>query len=537
MSGMIARVIENWLTRVDERGFQLPFCQLLASKGYRIVHNSIHGPFEQGKDIIAFDQDGQPCGLQLKVGDIDQNRWRHEVRPEIEELLDIPIHHPSIPKDRPHRSVLVLTGTMSDPVRREIDDRNVDRTKKGLKPLETIVGGEILAGFASASESILPKEVEDLHRLLELYIRAGTSPFPKADFASMLASLGPVEQASPKKAARFAASVALVASYVIAPFERASNWWAAADGWIGTTSYLMAIAEASHATKEVAGSIELGMQAAYRALEELAKEALASNDLLQDEDRSLFDGWLVPYRATILCGYLSAWRLSLGLGGQEDWRLPELGQFLDKFRGELRLYSEGATPLLIITALYRSAIGNGDEADAMLQGMTSAIIAANSREAQGLMKPYYEVEDVARYQLHVGNRAKITDETFHGSSFSLPSLIGLLVGLNRRTYLQDNWRALTHISVTEFRPTQTWETLLYRSEHGNEDSRFLNQTQSWTDLAKSGVFGDGQIPEVLKRYHAFIPLLLVSYPHRLTEQLVTVLAGHISSLKDVEPLQ
>ena len=68
---MIERVVENWLTRVSERQYQFPFCQVLVSKGFRVLHLSSHGPQEQGKDIIAVDANGQPVCFQLKTGDID----------------------------------------------------------------------------------------------------------------------------------------------------------------------------------------------------------------------------------------------------------------------------------------------------------------------------------------------------------------------------------------------------------------------------------------------------------------------------------
>src|SRR5262245_40087566 len=104
---MIERVIENWLTNSDERGFQIPYCQTLSLLGHRIIYISQHTAFEQGKDIVSVSEDGKICAFQLKSGDISQNRWRKEVRPEVEELLDIPINNPSIDKTIGHQSALV----------------------------------------------------------------------------------------------------------------------------------------------------------------------------------------------------------------------------------------------------------------------------------------------------------------------------------------------------------------------------------------------------------------------------------------------
>jgi hypothetical protein len=47
---VIERVVENWLTSVNERQYQISFCQLLAAEGETVVYISPHGQREQGKD-------------------------------------------------------------------------------------------------------------------------------------------------------------------------------------------------------------------------------------------------------------------------------------------------------------------------------------------------------------------------------------------------------------------------------------------------------------------------------------------------------
>ena len=65
---MIERVVENWLTSVNERQYQIPFCQLLAAEGETVVYISPHGQREQGKDVITLGRDRAPCAYQLKLG-------------------------------------------------------------------------------------------------------------------------------------------------------------------------------------------------------------------------------------------------------------------------------------------------------------------------------------------------------------------------------------------------------------------------------------------------------------------------------------
>jgi len=63
---MNERLVENWLISVNEKTFQIPFCQMLTAEGYTVLHLSRHGPFEEGKDVIALDPAGTPCAFQLK---------------------------------------------------------------------------------------------------------------------------------------------------------------------------------------------------------------------------------------------------------------------------------------------------------------------------------------------------------------------------------------------------------------------------------------------------------------------------------------
>jgi hypothetical protein len=68
---LIDRVIENWLSSINERQYQIPFCQVLETEGERVVYISSHGPQELGKDIVTIASDGLPSAYQLKAGAID----------------------------------------------------------------------------------------------------------------------------------------------------------------------------------------------------------------------------------------------------------------------------------------------------------------------------------------------------------------------------------------------------------------------------------------------------------------------------------
>jgi len=509
---MIERVIENWLSNSDERGFQIPLGQLLSLQRYKIVHASTHGPFEQGKDIIAIDPTGIPCAIQLKAGDISLDRWR-KIWPEIDELIEIPINHPSIDKTIRHRAILITSGDFSDPVRREIDDRNEDRKRKNQTILETIVKGQLLQDFIAVNEQFYPKEILDIQLFLNLYTYDGKCPLPKERISKFLSLISPLDEKINKKdIVRLAASNLLFSKYIYSSYEKAKNYWSLADGWIVSTAYLLAMAEKYDAYEELKASIELSLLELESALFNLEKETLENPDLLQGGD--LFDGMIIPFRTTILAGYLAAYRLFLLIKGAREWWDDKLNEFFVKHLSDLKIYSEGETPLFLNIFWCFDKNGKKEEAKKLLATIVNSIIYISRKQKEGLISPYYEAETVIRY--HMGLLEEPINETFVDSSYSTSSLINLIVRREMKSYLAKIWRPITYIRSYEFIPKDLWETFLYRAEHGNLESRLLNKTQSWTALVEEANRIDiKQMPVGLIKYPQFLILLWLVFPHRM----------------------
>src|SRR5438067_1415359 len=120
---MIERLLETWLSRANERSFQIPFCHSLAYEGYTVVHLTRHCSMEAGKDILAIAPDGVPCAYQLKGvdgGKLSLTKWREELYGQVLSLVNGKIVHPSVPEHSHHRSYLVINGELEEEVAREI---------------------------------------------------------------------------------------------------------------------------------------------------------------------------------------------------------------------------------------------------------------------------------------------------------------------------------------------------------------------------------------------------------------------------------
>ena len=121
---MIERVIENWLANVNEREYQIPFCQLLAAEGETVIYVSKHGPAELGKDVVTIDSFGLPKCYQLKRGDVGLASWR-TFSGEIDQLVEIDPNNPSIPLNaKRHEPFFVTSENISDPVIHAIHEKN-----------------------------------------------------------------------------------------------------------------------------------------------------------------------------------------------------------------------------------------------------------------------------------------------------------------------------------------------------------------------------------------------------------------------------
>src|SRR5262249_38503203 len=151
----IERVIENWLTSVNERQYQIPFCQLLAAADEEVVYVSTHGPFEQGKDIITLTRNGPPRAYQLKTGDLNLAEWR-KIKGEIEELVEYPINHPAVRTKRQHEPILVTNGELRDTVVQAINVANQAWRRRRFPALRVITKSTLLQRFVALHGTFLP---------------------------------------------------------------------------------------------------------------------------------------------------------------------------------------------------------------------------------------------------------------------------------------------------------------------------------------------------------------------------------------------
>jgi hypothetical protein len=278
---VIERAIENWLTRTNERNYQAALCQVLMHQGHRVLHSSVHGPMEQGKDIITIGPDGECHAYQNKTGDIGLTEWRG-ISGEIQELVELPVDYPGVDKSKPHRAHLVTNGSITDPVRTQINDRNEDNVRKNRRyaPLEVITRDSLLKSFVDAQGRFVPRDLPDMRAFLELYLEDGRGMLPKEKLFAVLEcssfSGKPVKKSDAMDAIT---SSLVIVSYLLNSFEAAGNHYAMAEGWSILASCIARYA-ARHAlpADQWRQSLDLVMAEMEANLALLRKEAMGRQD-------------------------------------------------------------------------------------------------------------------------------------------------------------------------------------------------------------------------------------------------------------------
>lgn len=527
------RIVENWLTNASERAFKVPFCQLLISKGYELVHNTRDGPFEQGKDVIAINKQGEVEAFQLKRGNISQSAWA-KYKFEVEQLVEIPIIHPSVPKGKPHIPFLVTNGQLSEETRREIDDRNKVWESKKYPKLRTWVGGQLVQDFQKHFGDYFPVEVEDLSTFLTLFKESGTEYLNKELFATFMEGvLAPViEKKRPAKTEVVHAinSMVVIASYIFGNKYKHNNHVALVDGWVIVMAYAMSLIERySLASLQYRQTLDLITDEVEMALEGLYKEVIERDNYVEGD--VFADVAVYRTRISILSGYLCAYAL-LKLIKDQSFDLAPVIEFLNENTKRLVLLGEGMSPLFFNIILVRKFYGDLDHSKVLTAIMANSILTANDHfKGEGLPDPYHGIQELLRF--HLGLTKDIQNEGFSGISYSLESIVMFMTWMDMREQLEKLWLKVSHMQFAEFKWRDSWEMFIWNNrDSGTYDTRFANKTESWARLVDQckKLNDKSTLPKVIQDRVWALPIFLCVYPHRATPSTLMNIAYMVDKI-------
>ena len=525
---MLERVIENWLDNTTERLYQKPYCYILSSEGYTIIHSTRHSAMELGKDIIAIDPNGKNCAYQLKTGNISLAKWRSEVSSQIDDLVCGQINHPSVDVSEHHTSYLVTNGRIEEEVIRAIDDRNEAWKLQGLPYcLKTVVRGELFQKAKELGTDLWPSELTDIRTLLEMYLENGEGILPKQKLSALFESIFQLDKEtapSNNECRRTIASAGLLCAIATSSYSDKDNYVAEIEAWVIYIAYILALAEKWDLPENAyKNEFQFTTQTIYNCLENLCNEIKERDDLVQGS--SLEDSYVYKIRVTWLLGLMSIytlWRRS------KEEPKDEVDDFLRDFskekRSQLRLWGEAAIPQLLAFFWYFRKIDATREPDILIRDLISSICTLN-RPGNGtlLANPYYEAEDILPHLLAdiLMPPPEPLRESFEAKSHALEGLVHMFVRRNWKQAMKSLWPGVTRLTFITFKPENKWDFYRWKNKNGTRYDKYPKRTQDWEELKTFASESEGTcIPPTIKEHPILLLLFLCVYPHRMNAEII-----------------
>ena len=529
---MLEKVVENWLDKATERSFEKPFCYMLSAEGHTIIHPTKHNAMEMGKDIITIAPDGTPCAFQLKTGNISLSKWRNEIGPQINSLVQGKINHPSVDSSEHHRSYFVTNGNIAETVSREIDDAN-QTWMTLVHPdcyLKTIVRGQIFEKAKKLGIDLWPSELTDIKTLLEMFLESGAGVLPKKKLASLFESTIPLKlldngETPPKThCARAIASTGLLCAIATSSFTNENNHVGEIEAWMLYIAYVLAVAERwKLPVKAYKNELEIAKDSIYNSLANLCDEIKERDELIEGD--LLEDSYVYRIRLTWLLGLMSVyalWRRKDGISKNDVDNF--LSDFCREKRPQLELWGEAAVPQFLAFFWYfRKTTGTTDP-DFLLLDLISLICKYNGPNSKTfLANPYYEVEDILPHLLApiLGPSEDPLDDTFTGKSYALEGIVHLVVRRNWKQNMKIRWPGISRLNYISFKPENSWDFYRWENENGTRKDMSPKKTQEWEELKKLARDPGGDcIPLSIKDDPILLLLFLCVYPHRMNAEIM-----------------
>lgn len=535
---MLERLVENWLDSVNERTFQVPFCQILLSEGHRIIHSTRHAPIELGKDVISQGPDGTVHAYQLKGHPgtrLTLNGWR-EIEPQIRELTSTSILDPEF-KDKQHKSYLVTNGIVDEEVRVAIEKFNDANIRDGYmnRTLGLLDRGYLLKKFLSIGSSLWPTSIKRINQLIEIYISEGNDWYPVNKSHNILSEILFLDSSATKPGAaqlkRSIISASIFSFFTLSSYYRKENHSAIIHALIQLSSYIIAACEKWGVSVKMNAEptiIMLREEIACRILL-LAKEADGRDELIEGD--SMSDFLFYRSRITFLIGLFSAYLLEFKDKAENSENNLILVNFIKKYEGKLFLWGEGAIPCTISYYWFSCRYNDKQYPETILLSIACAILSPKSQEKRYKISPYFTVSDRIRSEVDflLGSRQNpLRNETIGLHSFTSSSIFYFLVRTGRKQFCKALWPQYTQLTSADFIPDNKWNYCLWRTNGGKEIHRQHRPKKGWSELIDElEQIDESYIPQRLLDDPFLHLLFCICFPQRFTYDTARILDGKL----------
>jgi hypothetical protein len=526
---MKERLVDDWLTRINERGYQTAFGQVLAAQGFNILRIR-HSAYEHGKDVLAIAPNGEIHCYQLKDGDIDISTFERHFG-QISALVQARPSHPSLPTDYVYRPFLVTNGLFTDPALDRILHHNKGWEEIGFPRLEIHDGRWLHRHFTDLALDFWPTSPPDVRQFRRLYLVDGRGDFDPDTFAEFVRSLFP-DDLSRRDLDRHAAAANIFVSYILGEFYRQSDHWSIFRAWTMTAAAIACANERSGGTSAaVTASFTLARDAAHEALSVLATEcqgedAFKPTNLEWDE--------YTRVRNAVAMGAWATWCLLHPENRESAGACISMSKrFIPD--GRLGFWGEGCLSLVCALSWLAEREGECRQAKTLLEGWLQAIVAQQQRHSTTPLPDAYTSPDDALLKIAEMLSDKAPKRPVAVSSHSLLPLVLLFVNRGYRSALETNWKPISRVTVTVFKPDDKAGYLEWRCRNGSETDQSFNQPQSWKELVQLASSPTTEkLPDVLRSDWQYRLMFIMAFPHRQAWSIFGSLDAHFKEARSPE---
>ncbi|HTJ77840.1 MAG TPA: hypothetical protein VL357_02495 [Rariglobus sp.] len=519
---MRARLLEDWLAKIGERGFEVPFSQVLITHGHKVLRMG-HSPIEHGKDIITRDAKRNLHAYQLKQGSVDLKEWER-IYPQIVALVETAVDHPNVGRES-FQPWLVISGSFSAPVLNRISNHNKEWKRRRLPTLKVIEGKELLTEFSNLASDFWPVELLEIEAFIALYQKPGAAFIDKAGYAKFCLSLIKGGGRVKAELARRLSALNIFVSYLLSRAYATGNHWAVVEGWTVASSHILWAAQKwSLPSKQWEAAFGLAQSAALNALAKLKDEALAEKAM--DPGNLEWDE-ITRARGTYVAGAVSAWFLVQGSKADtvEIRRGHDFVRSLISGQRTL-IWGESSIPFYIAMVTFLSSAGGERLDECLLLHLVKMLAVTNGRRSrQGLPDPYEDADTALERLLRRAKKVTPRPRMHTGRAFTLEGLVFLCARRLLKGPLDAHWPAITYVDFVKFIPDELNDFLLWHVVDGSLDSRQPARPQSWAKLLATVRSQDYRrnLPLALLERPGFSLLFSLVFPQRLTSDMVLFL--------------
>ena len=530
---MIENLVDAWLTEASERSYETAFGQLLVIERHRVIQGPMHHAYENGKDVIAWNPEGELCVYQLKGGSGKLTLASLErMQAQLSAASTSTVMHPSISGPRrPDRVYLVTNQVATGPAQNRLHAMGEGLRQDGLAPLQLIERAELASRFVAAEGRFFPSSPEGLQSFLSLFLADGRGELPRSEVFALLEEVLSLSRGGERRAnaERSIAAAALTTAFALQKWADLGNYAEVAMGWICYATQVLRLAEVCGLERQQwERSYRLALEEARRNSRRLLDEAASAEDLVVPHPG---EPLVYGVRALKVCGLVSALAVSESVEFGADVACGRAaGELVLRELQFFRILGEVQAPEYFLSMLAARVAGGDLVEEAMLLAWVRGVARKNQvRSPSALPDPYHSVEEIVEAQLAPPG-SFFVDEDFAGNAYTVHVGVRWATRRQLREPLEPFWDAVSSISHCSFEPPVPSDYLAPETRRGELASWFYTVPTSWADLLSEAEESDtSTLPRALLECPELLPFYCLALPHRFNFRIADLLDELASS--------